>query len=88
MYRKLPNISYIHPIPVPIPSMYGIWHTYLHEWLIFMVRVGKCIIHGSHEKYIIPNSKSLPHPAGCLFTFFLAYYGKGRLGIHGSFGVG
>jgi len=38
-----------------------------------MVNVGEYTIHGSHGKYIITNSKSLPHPVGFLFTFYLIF---------------
>ena len=34
--------------PVPYPYRIHAWYIYLHEWLIFLVNVGKYTIHGSY----------------------------------------
>ena len=39
---RISVLSQIHPVPLPIPSM-GRLYIYLHDWLMFMVNVGKYI---------------------------------------------
>ena len=42
IYRVLYTRYMIYP-----KGSHGTWYIYLHEWLIFMVNVGKYTIHGS-----------------------------------------
>ena len=65
---------------LPIPSMYGIF-TYI--WLICMVNVGKCTIHGSGqmEKYFT-NLSDFPEIAGVPishFPYFSPPFGGGEI---------
>ena len=48
-----------------------VWYIYLHEWLIFMVHVGKYTVHGYHGWYI--------------YLFLLVHVGK--YAIHGWYGL-
>ncbi len=44
-FGRISTAQGINKQTIPIPSMYGIlWYIYLHEWLIFMVNVGKYTI--------------------------------------------
>ena len=38
-----------------------VWYVYLHEWLMFMVNVGKYSVHGSYGKEYSKKNHNNPH---------------------------